>query len=92
MSSGRIKITPQQIRSAATQFKNSSRQSNDMIVTLTNQMNSMQGEWEGMSSQKFYSDFQQWKTTMTQFVTLLNDIGGQLDAIATRFEQADRPG
>jgi WXG100 family type VII secretion target len=62
-----------------------------MVARLTQQMNSMQPEWEGMSSQKFYTDFQQWKGTMTQFVTLLNEIGGQLDAIATRFEQADRP-
>jgi WXG100 family type VII secretion target len=55
-------------------------------------MGGMQAEWEGMTSQKFYGDFQQWKTTMTQFVSLLNEIGGQLDNIATRFEQADRPG
>lgn len=89
--SGRIKVTPEQIRSAASQFKSSSQQSNDMVVRLTQQMNGMQSEWEGMSSQKFYQDFQQWKGTMTQFVTLLNDIGGQLDAIATRFAQADRP-
>ncbi|MEI6776382.1 MAG: WXG100 family type VII secretion target [Chloroflexales bacterium] len=87
----RIKVTPQQIRSAAGQFKSSSQQSNDMVSRLTQQMNGMQSEWEGMASQKFFQDFQQWKGTMTQFVALLNDIGGQLDAIATRFEQADRP-
>jgi WXG100 family type VII secretion target len=89
--SGRIKVTPQQMRTAAQQFKSSSQQSNEMVARLTQQMNSMQPEWEGMSSQKFFQDFQQWKGTMTQFVTLLNEIGGQLDAIATRFEQADRP-
>lgn len=89
--SGRIKVTPQQMRSAAGQFKNASQQSQDMVSRLTQQMNSMHPEWEGMSSQKFYQDFQQWKGTMTQFVTLLGEIGNQLEGIATRFEQADRP-
>ncbi|MEI6179194.1 MAG: WXG100 family type VII secretion target [Chloroflexales bacterium] len=90
--SGRIKVTPEQMRSAASQFKSSSQQSNDMVNRLTQQMSGMQPEWEGMSSQKFFQDFQQWKGSMTQFVTLLNEIGVQLEAIATRFEQADRPG
>ncbi len=89
--SGRIKVTPQQMRQAAQQFKNASQQSNDLVNRLNQHMSGMQTEWEGMSQQKFYQDFQQWKGTMTQFVTLLNEIGGQLDAIATRFEQADRP-
>jgi WXG100 family type VII secretion target len=88
----RIKITPQQVRDASRQFKQSSQQSQEMVNRLQQMMGGMQAEWEGMTSQKFYGDFQQWKTSMTQFVSLLNEIGGQLDNIATRFEQADRPG
>lgn len=89
--SSQIKVTPQQLRAAASQFKSSSQQSQEMINRLNQQITSMQSDWAGMSAQKFYNDFQQWKSTMTQFVTLLNEIGGQLEAIATRFEQADRP-
>ena len=85
----RIKIDPQQVRSVASTFKQKSVESQTMISQLENQINSMQPEWEGMSSQKFYADFQQWRTSMKQFTKLLDDIGLQLEQIATRLASAD---
>jgi WXG100 family type VII secretion target len=86
----RIKITPEQVRQVANQFKSESQQSQQMVSRLQQQVNSMQPEWEGMTSQRFYADFQQWQTTMRQFVELLQGIGTELDQIATRFETVDR--
>jgi len=43
-----------------------------------------------MTSQRFYSDFQQWSTQMKQFTELLNSINTQLNQIADRFAAADQ--
>ncbi len=86
----RIKITPDQVRQVGNQFKQASQQSRDMVSNLQNTMNSMEPEWEGLTKERFYQEYQQWKTSMTQFVELLNNIGQQLDAIAARFEAADQ--
>ena len=86
----RIKITPDQVRQVGNQFKQASQQSNDMVSKLQSTMSGMEGEWEGLTKQRFYQEFQQWRTSMNQFVELLNGIGQQLDAIAARFEAADQ--
>jgi WXG100 family type VII secretion target len=87
---GRIKITPEQIRSVATQFSQAGTQSQDLVSRLTNTVNGMQPEWEGMTSQRFYADFQSWSSQMTKFVELLNGISTQLNQIADRFAIADQ--
>lgn len=86
----RIKVTPEQVHQVANQFKQASTQSQEMVSRLGSTMSGMQPEWEGMTQQRFYSDYEQWKTSMTQFVQLLNQIGTQLDAIADRFTAADQ--
>ncbi len=50
----------------------------------------MQPQWEGMTSQRFYQDYEQWRTSMGQFVELLSQIGTELDSIADRFAAADQ--
>lgn len=86
----RIKITPEQVRQVAQQFAQASSQSQEMVSRLTNAINSMQPEWEGMTSQRFYGDFQQWSAQMKQFTELLNSINQQLVQIADRFAAADQ--
>ena len=86
----RIRISPDQVRQVGSQFKQSSQQSQEMVTRLQNTINNIMPEWEGLTQQRFYQDFQQWQTSMTQFVELLNGIGQQLDAIAARFEAADQ--
>jgi len=86
----RIKLTPDQIHQVATQFKQSSQQSQDMVSRLQTTMSSLQPDWEGLTQQRFYGEYQQWRTSMTQFVQMLDSIGKQLDAIADRFAAADQ--
>lgn len=86
----RIRVTPGQVRQVAAQFSQASSQSEDMVGRLTNAVNGMQPEWEGMTSQRFYSDFQQWSAQMRQFIELLKSINTQLNQIADRFAAADQ--
>ena len=86
----RIKITPEQVRAVAMHFKTSSDQSQDMVNKLTNQIVSMEHEWEGLTKEQFYQHFVEWKAKMNEFVLVLDNINKQLVTIAGRFEAADR--
>jgi len=83
----RITISPEQIRQVSNQFKNAGQQSQQTFSQLTNMVNGMQGEWEGMTKERFFQEFEQWKSAMTQFIQLLEDMSRQLDAAALRGEQ-----
>jgi WXG100 family type VII secretion target len=53
-------------------------------------MSSVESQWEGVSKQRFYQDYQQWQNQMSQFVDLLRQISQQLQATAERFRQVDQ--
>lgn len=88
--SQRILISPDEVRAVAAQFRQSSSQSQEMVNRLSATINDMEPRWDGLTKQKFYGDFTQWKTQMTHFVTLLSEIQDQLNTIADRFEAADQ--
>lgn len=87
-----IKIDIDETRRVASQFKQASEQSQQMVTSLTSTVRNMESDWAGMTKDQFSGEFQQWETTMRQYVDLLNNIGLQLEQIATRFEQADEGG
>jgi len=53
-------------------------------------MSNLAAEWEGVSKERFYQDYEQWRTNMRQFVDLLDSIGKQLHATAERFRVTDQ--
>ena len=85
----RITVTPEQVHNIASQFESASEQSQQMVSRLQTTMNNLEPEWEGVTAQRFYQEYQQWHQSMTQFVELLNQIGKELHAIAERFAAAD---
>jgi WXG100 family type VII secretion target len=87
-----IRISPDQVRQMSGQFRQASQDSQNILGNLTNAVNNMQGEWEGMTQQRFFQEFEQWKASMGQFTQLLDSVSQQLDALATRFESVDSGG
>ena len=86
----KITIAPEEVHQAASKFEQASGQSQEIVSSLQSLMGNMQPQWEGMTSQRFYQDYEQWRTSMTQFVELLSKIGTELHAIADRFAAADQ--
>ncbi len=85
----RIKISPDQVRAVAQQFRAASQESEEMVLRLNTTIRALEPDWEGMTKEHFYHQFTEWKTRMTQFVGLLDEINRQLVAIAAKFEEAD---
>jgi WXG100 family type VII secretion target len=50
----------------------------------------MESEWQGLSSQRFYSDYTQWNQQMQKYVQTLSDIGNELTRIANTLEGVDQ--
>jgi WXG100 family type VII secretion target len=86
----RIRVTPEQVRGVGSQFKQASSESQAMVNKLQQAMNQLEPEWEGMTRQRFYSEYQNWRNSMNQFVQLLDNVGRQLDEVARRFEAVDQ--
>jgi len=85
-----ISITPGELRSVAATFKQKSAESTQMISQLEGQVSSMQPSFRGMTSEKFYNDFTEWRSQMKHFTQLLDGIATELEHIATKFEETDR--
>ena len=86
----RITISPEQVRSVASQFKTKSQESISMSQQLDSSVKNIQSQWEGAASQRFYTDFETWKQQMQKHAELLNNIGLELDRVANTIEQTDQ--
>jgi WXG100 family type VII secretion target len=87
---GRILITPEQVDAVAKQFRQSREQSQQIIQRLNQQFHSLEGQWEGMTKQKFFQKFQEANKQMANFVHLLDSISQELTQIADRFRTVDQ--
>ena len=50
----------------------------------------LEGDWQGVSRQKYEQLYQEWRSATQQVVTAGEDIGRHLQDTATRFEQVDQ--
>lgn len=87
--SGRISISPEQVDTVANQFKQSGEQSQQLVASLTQAIQGMEGQWEGMAKQRFFQEFQEAGRQMQTFVQTLNTISQELTAIAQKFRAID---
>lgn len=88
----RILVTPAELRNVARQFQQGGDQTEQMTNRLTQALNGMQGQWDGMTKERFFQEFQNASNNMKQFVQMLESISQQLNSIADRFEQLDNAG
>jgi WXG100 family type VII secretion target len=86
----RILVTPEDVYNVANQFNDASQESEQMVSRLEGTMNNLAPNWEGMTAQRFYSDYENWRNNMRQFVQLLAVVSQELHAIGDRFAAADQ--
>jgi WXG100 family type VII secretion target len=84
-----IRIDPAKVEQVAGQFSQKSQESQAMIAQLKTAVSGMSSEWEGMTAQRFFSDYENWNKQMQAHVALLESISTQLKACAQRFRTAD---
>lgn len=87
--SGQIRITPEQMRSRAGQFRTEGSTFEGVITKMQGLINNLQQEWEGEASKKFEQQFSSLKPSFNNMRQLIDDIAGQLDATARAVEELD---
>ena len=70
-------------------------QLNDQIAgqiepQIQNNIGQLEGDWQGVSRQRFEQMFQDWRSATDRIVQVGEDIGRHLQDTAQRFENADQ--
>lgn len=86
---GQIRITPDQMRTRANDFRKAGTDYEDVITTMKNLISVLQDEWEGQASQKFAEQFHSLEPTFSQMYQLIEDIAKQCDDTANAIQQLD---
>ncbi|MBP1903397.1 WXG100 family type VII secretion target [Paenibacillus turicensis] len=86
----KILITPEEMDRIAGQFTSGAQQSQEISNSLTNAINNMQGQWEGMTQQSFFQRYEEDKKKIEQYIEMLKTVGEDLKKIAERFRMADQ--
>ena len=87
---GQIRITPEQMRTRASEFRTEGANFQDVISKMKNLIGILQEEWEGQASQGFAAQFAAMEPTFNNVRQLIDDIGQQLDSTASAVEQLDQ--
>ncbi len=88
----RILITPEEIDKVAQQFNTGAQQSQELASKLNSAIQSMQGQWDGMTQQKFFQRYDTDKKNMEIYINMLKEVSADLTKIAARFREADQQG
>ncbi|MCF6135453.1 WXG100 family type VII secretion target [Thermoactinomyces vulgaris] len=85
-----IQIDPDHVEQVAKQFQAKRQESEQIIQHLKGQITGLEGQWKGMTKERFFSDFQEAEQNMKNFTLLLENISTALTQIATKFRQTDQ--
>lgn len=87
--SGRIKLTPGELRESAKKYQDGHDGVSEILSTLQNEQNVISENWEGNAFQSFEEQFAELTPKIQEFAELLQDIRQQLDKVAEIIEQTD---
>ena len=85
----RITITPQELRTAATNFRVKADEIVDILKYLMNEVTNLESTWDGAAQDQFFAQYNELQTPLNQFPEVLNGIASQLDAVAQTLEETD---
>ena len=87
---GQIRITPEQMRSRAGEYRTQAQSVDDVIIAMDTLLNNLQSEWEGESSAAFADRFTELRPGFVSAKDLINEIASALDATANDIEDLDK--
>ena len=86
---GQIRISPEQMRGRATEYRNQAGTVGDVISKMDQLLNALQGEWEGDASKAYEEKFNELRPGFVKAQDLINEIATALDNTAKTLEETD---
>lgn len=84
-----IKLTPDELRSDAEQYRRSGEMIQEMLGKLDGTHQNIGANWEGTAWQKFDQQYHELSRKVRDFEQLMNDINKQLNDVARIVEETD---
>ena len=85
-----IRITPDQMRSRANEYRTEADKVNDVISRMDTLLGQLQSEWEGSASESYAARYQELKPGFMKAEELIREIAAALDSTANIVEQTDQ--
>lgn len=87
--SGRIEVSPEELRRAAADIRSGSDYGGELVARLSQVIETLNAEWEGVSQQRFRTEAEETKVELMNFIQMMNSMEQELMSIAARFGEAD---
>lgn len=84
-----IRITPDQMRERANQYRNEADTVNGVIGKMDSLLQALQGEWEGAASESYAARYLELKPGFEKAEALIREIATALDSTARIVEETD---
>ena len=86
---GQIRISPEQMRSRANEYRNEASNVNQVISRMDSLLNQLQAEWEGAASESYAERYAELKPSFIKAQQLIEEIAASLDQTANTLEETD---
>lgn len=84
-----IRISPDQMRDRASQYRGEADTVNGVIGNMDGLLEALQGEWEGEASKSYAARYAELRKGFVEAENLIREIARSLDTTANNIEQAD---
>ncbi len=84
-----IRITPDQMRTRANEYRNEAETVNGVIGKMDSLLQALQGEWEGSASESYAARYAELKPGFMKAEELIREIAAALDSTARIVEETD---
>lgn len=86
----RITITPEELRTASTNFSNKAGEIREILEYLRSEVNRLEDTWDGAAQDQFFMTYEEMAKTLDQFPDVVDGISQQLSAVAQTLEETDQ--
>lgn len=87
--SNQIRITPDQMRDRAKEYRNEADNVNGVITKMDTLLEALMNEWEGSSSEAYAARYQEMKPGFLKAEELIREIAASLESTAKIVEETD---
>lgn len=86
---GQIRITPEQMRSRASEYDTEASNVGEVISKMDSLLSALQEEWEGSASEAYAAKFEELRPSFVQAQDLITEIADSLRTTAQALEETD---
>lgn len=86
----RITITPEELRTASSNFQTKAGEVREILDYLRSEVNRLESTWDGAAQDQFFVAYEEMNKTLASFPEVIEGIGTQLTAVADTLETTDQ--